>query len=65
MKPGHVQNGPSLENDGPKTLNTRYIPMMDVYDKDVIHIAHANTHAHTHTEALTNMYIHIHSGQSE
>lgn len=60
MKPGHVQNVPNLENDGPKTLNTRYIPMMDVYDKDVIHIllhTRANTHTDTHSEALTNTHI--------
>lgn len=37
---------PSSENDGPKTLTTGYIPMTDVYDKDVSHIF-LHTRAHT------------------
>lgn len=57
---------PPLENDGPKTFTTGYIPLMDVYDKDVIHIyPHTNAHATTYARALTNMYGHTCSRQSE
>lgn len=38
---------PPLEYYSAKTFTTGYIPMMDVYEKDVIHIFPHMLHAHT------------------